>query len=106
MDQTKEDTPTTVPPTAKQVGEIRDRWAWVEPSVWTDRMLTALEEGVEGGKWFRLFDKVFAERNLWAAFQQVARNEGAAGVDHVTVQDFERRLPDSVWELSDLLRAL
>jgi RNA-directed DNA polymerase len=68
-------------------------------------MLTTLEQGVEGGKWFRLFDKVFAERNLWAAFQQVARNKGAAGVDHVTVQDFERQLPDSVWNLSDLLRS-
>lgn len=68
-------------------------------------MLTTLEQGVEGGKWFRLFDKVFAERNLWAAFQQVARNDGAAGVDHVTVQEFERQLPDSVWELADLLRS-
>jgi RNA-directed DNA polymerase len=68
-------------------------------------MLTALEQGVEGTKWFRLFDKVFAERNLWAAFQQVARNDGAAGVDHQTAQDFERRLPDSVWELSDLLKS-
>lgn len=68
-------------------------------------MLTTLEQGVEGGKWFRLFDKVFAERNLWAALQQVARNDGAAGVDHVTVRDFERQLPDSVWELSDLLRS-
>jgi RNA-directed DNA polymerase len=68
-------------------------------------MLTTLQQGVEGGKWFRLFDKVFAERNLWAAFQQVARNHGSAGVDHVTVRDFERQLPDSVWELSDLLRS-
>jgi RNA-directed DNA polymerase len=68
-------------------------------------MLTTLEHGVEGGKWFRLFDKVFAERNLLAAFQQVARNRGAAGVDHRTVQDFERQLPDSVWDLCDLLRS-
>jgi RNA-directed DNA polymerase len=67
-------------------------------------MLTALEQGAKGAKWFRLFDKVFAERNLWAAFQQVACNDGAAGVDHVTVQTFERQLPDSVWELSDQLR--
>ena len=56
-------------------------------------------------KWFRLFDKVFSEKNLWVAFQQVARKKGAAGVDHVTVDDFERRLPDSVWELSDQLKA-
>lgn len=68
-------------------------------------MLTALEQGVEGGKWFRLFDKVFAERNLLAAFQQVAGNDGAPGVDHVTVAEFERQLPDSIWELSDRLKA-
>jgi RNA-directed DNA polymerase len=68
-------------------------------------MLTALEQGVKGAKWFRLFDKVFSERNLLAAFQQVAANDGACGVDHVTVREFERRLPDSLWELSDQLRA-
>ena len=67
-------------------------------------MLTALIQGVKGGQWFRLFDKVFAERNLLAAFQQVAANDGAPGVDHVTVRDFERQLPDSVWELSDRLK--
>lgn len=69
------------------------------------RMLTALLARVEGMKWFRLFDKVFSERNLWAAFQQVAQKKGASGVDHVTVGEFERRLPDSVWELSDQLKA-
>ena len=30
----------------------------VEPKVWTERMLTALEQGVKGGKWFSLIDKV------------------------------------------------
>ena len=44
--------------------------------------------GVEGDKWFRLFDKVFSERNLLAAFQQVAKNDGAPGVDHVTTSEF------------------
>ena len=44
-------TPAAVPK-AKQAGEIRARWGWVEPEVWTDRMLTALEQGVKGGKWF------------------------------------------------------
>ena len=62
-------------------------------AAWTVRMLAALEQGVEGGKWFRLFDKVFAERNLLAAFQQVASKKGAAGVDHVTVAQFERAAP-------------
>lgn len=67
-------------------------------------MLTTLLQGVEGDKWFRLFDKVFSERNLLAAFQQVAKNDGAPGVDHVTTSEFERRLPDSIWELSDRLK--
>jgi RNA-directed DNA polymerase len=60
---------------------------------------------VEGGKWFRLFDKVFAERNLWAAFQQVAKNDGAAGVDHQSVKEFEKRLPEAILELSNILKA-
>jgi RNA-directed DNA polymerase len=68
-------------------------------------MLTALEQGVEGGQWFRLFDKVFSERNLWKAFQQVADRKGAPGVDHVTISEVERQLPDSVWELSDRLKS-
>jgi len=85
--------------------DLRSRWRWVEPCAWTVRMLAALETGVEGGKWFRLFDKVFSERNLLAAFQRVLRNDGKPGVDHVTVSDFERQLPDSIWELSDRIRA-
>ena len=51
-------------PEAKQAGEVRARWAWAEPCVWTERMLTALEEGVKGGVWFSLIDKVSAPRVL------------------------------------------
>jgi RNA-directed DNA polymerase len=68
-------------------------------------MLTALEQGVKGDKWFRLIDKVYAERNLLTAFQQVARKKGAAGADHVTVQEFERQLPKNIWSLADELQA-
>jgi RNA-directed DNA polymerase len=103
MTKRPEETPATVPQ-AQQAGEILSRWRWVKPCAWTIRMLTALEQGVEGGRWFRLFDKVFAERNLLAAFQQVAAKKGAPGVDHGTVQQFERQLPDSIWELSDRLK--
>jgi RNA-directed DNA polymerase len=67
-------------------------------------MLTTLEQGIEGGQWFRLFDKVFAERNLFAAFQQVAQKKGAAGVDHVSVTQFGHALPESLWEVADQLR--
>jgi RNA-directed DNA polymerase len=110
MTKRPEDKSATVPlvqtvPLAQQAEEIRSRWRWVEPCAWTVRMLTTLEQGVEGGRWFRLFDKVFAERNLWAAFQQVARKDGAPGIDHVTVREFERQLPDSIWELSDRIKS-
>jgi RNA-directed DNA polymerase len=104
MTKRPEDQPATVP-LAQQAGEILSRWRWVEPCAWTVRMLTALEQGVKGTKWFRLFDKVFSERNLLASFQQVAANDGAAGVDHVSVKEFERQLPESIWELSDQLKA-
>lgn len=109
MTKRPEYTPVTVP-LAQQTGaapaenEILSRWRWVKPCAWTVRMLTALEQGVKGEKWFRLFDKVFSERNLWTAFQQVAAKKGAAGVDHVTIQQFERQIPDSIWELSDALK--
>jgi RNA-directed DNA polymerase len=84
--------PAAVPAEAKQAGEIPDRWSWVEPSVWTPRMLTALEQGVKGGKWFSLIDKVYAPANLSQAFARVAANGGAAGVDHQTVEMYERQL--------------
>ncbi len=72
--------------------------------MWTIRMLTALVEGVKGRKWFRLIDKVFAERNLWTAYGQVAKNGGAAGVDHETVEEFGAQLMDNVRELSKQIR--
>jgi RNA-directed DNA polymerase len=31
------------------------QWAWVEATVWTDRMLAALGNGVRGGKWNAFF---------------------------------------------------
>jgi RNA-directed DNA polymerase len=62
---------TTVPPKATQAGktpddqERRSRWSWAEASIWTDRMLAALETGVKGGCWFSLIDKVYSPKNLW-----------------------------------------
>src|SRR5262249_10221504 len=58
-------------------------WERVEASVWTPRMLAALEtNGVRGGKWHSLIDKVYALPNLMAAWAEVRANKGAAGVDH------------------------
>ena len=87
-DMAGEGTPSSVPEAARQGGDIRERWAWVEPSVWTERMLEALEVGVKGGKWFSLIDKVAAKRTLEAAWQQVRRNRGAGGTDGVSIERF------------------
>jgi RNA-directed DNA polymerase len=104
MSDMTEKQPVAVPHKATRAGELILRWGWVEPTVWTERMLTALEAGVKGGKWFSLIDKVHPERNLRAAFCKVAGNAGAAGVDHVTVTMFEDRLEENLKDLSDALR--
>jgi len=67
-------------------------------------MLTALESGVKGGKWFSLIDKVYALPNLGLAFQRVKANRGAAGVDHVTVAQFESKLEQELLRLHESLR--
>jgi len=67
-------------------------------------MLTALEQGVLGGKWHSLRDKVWALPNLRRAFARVKANGGAAGVDHVTVEEFERHWEANLEELSRTLR--
>jgi RNA-directed DNA polymerase len=87
----------------KPDGEVRARWAWTERSVWTDRMLTALENGVGGGKWFSLIDKVAAPDNLFAAYVTVAEHKGAAGVDHVTTEEFGKGLTDRLSRLEQTL---
>jgi RNA-directed DNA polymerase len=104
MSQAAEERPAAVPPGARRAGEAQGRWPWVEPSIWTERMLTALEQGVKGGKWFSLIDKVTPETTLAAAFHQVAANRGAAGVDHVTVAMYEGRLDENLRRLSERLR--
>ena len=98
-----EERPTTVP-RAKQVGDARGFRAWAEPSVWTERMLTALEQGVKGGVWFSLIDKVFSRGNLEAATAKVVGNRGAAGVDHVTVEQFALHASENLENLGEQLR--
>lgn len=85
-------------------GDIRARWAWVEPSVWTDRMLEALETGVKGGTWYSLMDKVCDLRNLRAAWEKVRRNRGAAGVDRQSVEKFGKRAEQYLRELHQALK--
>lgn len=100
--------PTAVSTGAKQVreadSEIFWRWMWAEPAVWTTRMLTALEQGVKGGQWFSLIDKVYPLLALEAAFRKVEANQGAPGVDHVTIEMFAANLDVTLRRLAEDLR--
>jgi RNA-directed DNA polymerase len=105
MTKAPENQPEAVPERATRDGETQRHWHWVEPTIWTERMLTALEQGVKGGKWFSLIDKVYPEQTLDVAFSRVAANKGAAGVDHVTVTTFADDLGANLTDLSKELRS-
>lgn len=85
-------------------GVDRGPWWWAEASIWTDRMVSALENGVKGGKWFGLIDKVSRPSTLDRAWQRVARNAGAAGVDRVSVERFAAGQDRYLRELHDELK--
>jgi RNA-directed DNA polymerase len=93
-----------VPKVATQGAEAHRRdWTWVEATVWNERMLAALENGVKGGKWFSLIDKVYRAEILKQAWQKVAANDGAAGVDGQSVKQFAARAEMYLKELSTAL---
>ena len=94
-----------VPEKATQGTETHGRhWSWVEASVWNERMLAALENGVKGGRWFSLIDKVYRAETLRAAWQKVKANGGAAGVDRQSVEGFAARAEMYLEELSTALK--
>ena len=92
-----------VPARATQGAETRN-WSWVEDTVWTDRMVSALVNGVKGGRWYSLMDKVYAPDTLDAAWEKVSANKGAAGVDGQSIKRFEARAELYLTELSTALR--
>lgn len=89
---------------SKQVASNRpEDWDWVDRSIWTERMLAALGNGVRGGKWFSLIDKVYRPATLRSAWQQVLVNRGAAGVDRLSVERFAGHLDRYLGELGQEL---
>lgn len=105
MAVTDEAQPVAVPDGAKQTGKARpSQWAWVERTIWTERMLEALEKGVKGGVWFSLIDKVYRESTLYAAWETVKRNRGSAGSDRQSITAFEANLGEELARLSEELR--
>ena len=78
---------------------------WVEASIWTDRMVSALGNGVKGGKWFSLVDKVIRLTTLETAWRKVAGNKGAAGVDGQSVARFAAGAELYLCELHENLKS-
>jgi RNA-directed DNA polymerase len=67
-------------------------------------MLATLEQGVRGGRWHSLIDKLYPIPTLRAAFAAVSANRGAAGVDHVTIERYASDLDANLERLSEALR--
>lgn len=96
--------PSVVSERDRQGREARARWAWVEPEVWTEGMLAALEKGVKGTKWFSLNDKVSRVGTLELAWEQVRRKGGSAGIDAISVKRFAKTAQGELTRLSEQLR--
>ena len=87
-----------------ELTEIRSRWLWVESSIWTDKMLAALEKGVKGDKWFSLCDKIYNSINLNRAWLKVRANKGGMGIDNVSIEKFRRHADERLLKLEEQLR--
>jgi RNA-directed DNA polymerase len=103
-DESNRATIVTGPAQPKQAADIRDRWWWVEHSVWTERMLTRLEQSEPTTVWYGLWDKVLTEHNLQSAFTAVWRNDGAPGVDGQSVKQFDEQSESQLARLREELR--
>lgn len=63
-----------------------------------------LSNGVKGGKWYSLIDKVYRPETLRAAWEQVKANKGSAGIDRQSIEAFDAKAEEYLSELSERLR--
>ena len=101
---TEAQTASGMPERTAHGAEAHPMIAGVEAGVWTERMLSALVNGVKGGKWFSLMDKVSAPKTLALAWTKVRANKGAAGVDGQSIGKFAAKAELYLSELSTALR--
>ena len=64
-DETNRAAPVAEATPPSQAADIRNRWWWVEHSVWTKRMLTRLEASEPTTKLVGWPNRWFAARGLW-----------------------------------------
>lgn len=87
--------------TPKRAEEI----AWMEASIWTPRMVEALQNGVKGGKWYSINDKVNRRENLQASYERTKRNKGTHGVDNISIKYFGKHLEENLNKLQEELNS-
>ncbi|MDR4509373.1 MAG: hypothetical protein MRJ65_14295 [Candidatus Brocadiaceae bacterium] len=55
-------------------------------------------------KYHSLRDKVFSLKNLYSAFNQVKKNKGKAGLDRVSIKQFETHLDENITRIHQELK--
>jgi RNA-directed DNA polymerase len=90
---------------AKQGSSIQSEATWIDRSVWNDRLLAALDNGVKGTKWYSLMDKVWRRQTLENGWQDLRRNRGGAGVDGQSIERFAAKEEQYLQELEASLRS-
>ena len=68
-------------------------------------MLATLETGIEGGKWFRLIDKVWSPKNLGLSLEKVVAKGGSAGIDKQNARQIEVHKDQTIAKLEQELRS-
>ncbi len=70
MDEERQRQAPSVPETARQGADAQGRKPpdlnWVDAAIWTERMVSALRNGVKGGCWFSLIDIALKQRRAVA----------------------------------------
>ena len=99
--------PKEVPGRANHGGEaakLREQLG-AEPCVWTDRMLAALGNGVKGGKWFSLKDKLYRMETLRAAAEKVCAKRSKGKGEQRRIERFQKNLERHLAQLQRELQA-
>jgi RNA-directed DNA polymerase len=72
---------------------------------WTPAMVEAIERYRQAGRrWYLLYDKLYAESNLKAAWEQVEEKGGAAGVSGQTIAQYRDGLEQRLSNLAKKLK--
>ena len=74
-----ERSPSTVPAGATRDGKTPGRYAWVEPTIWTPRMVQALQNGVKGGRWYSALVKHLTPKHGGPPLGAAWRSLGVTG---------------------------